>query len=440
VSDYLAFPPVREARGSVRVPASKSATNRALLLAALGGEPVEIVRPLESEDVTAISRCLSAMGASIAPAAEGVRVRGPLGTDGGQRVVLDAGDSGTAARLLTAVAAAVPGRFTLTGSDRLRERPVGDLVAALRGAGARIACSGADGFLPLEIDGGALAPGASIRVDAARSGQFLSALMIAGAALDGGLTAAASGAIASAPYVRLTAAMLREFGHSVEESDGAFRVVRGRTAISRYEPPGDWSSAVPILAAAAVAGGEVRVEGVAWPSGDADAAAVGVLQSMGVAFSARGGGVAASAARGALRAASVPAADFPDAVPALAACAAFARGESRFTGIGHLRIKESDRIDALVAVLRGAGVDAAGEPDALVVRGGAPAASDVVRTLRTRNDHRIAMTAGLLALSVPAVLIENPGCVAKSYPGFWRDLDALAVRTPAGRTRMEANA
>jgi 3-phosphoshikimate 1-carboxyvinyltransferase len=264
-------------------------------------------------------------------------------------------------------------------------------------------------------------------VDAAPSGQFLSALLIAGAARGGGLAVSATGVIASAPYVRLTAAMLREFGHSVEESGGAFRVMRGRAAIRRYEPPGDWSSAVPILAAAAIAGGEARVEGVAWPSGDADAAAAGVLESMGVAVSGSAGGVTAAARRGSLLAVSVSAADFPDAVPALAACAAFASGESRFTGIGHLRIKESDRIDALVAILRAAGVDARGEADALAVRGGAAPQPGPLR-LPTRNDHRIAMAAGLLALAVPGVLIENPSCVAKSYPGFWRDLDSIAVR------------
>jgi 3-phosphoshikimate 1-carboxyvinyltransferase len=115
-------------------------------------------------------------------------------------------------------------------------------------------------------------------------------------------------------------------------------------------------------------------------------------------------------------------------VPALAACAAIAPGESRFAGFGHLRIKESDRIDALVAILREAGVDAAGAADALIVRGRSPGAHAGVRRLPTRNDHRIAMAAGLLALSLPGILIENPRCVAKSYPDFWRDLDALAVR------------
>ena len=432
MSEYLAFPPVREARGSVRAPASKSATNRAFLLAALGAEPVEIVRPLESDDVAAISRCLAAMGATIEATSKSVRVAGPLGADPARRTVLDAGDSGTAARFLTAVAAAVPGRFTLTGSERLRERPVEDLVTALRTAGARIAYEGPEGFLPLDVEGGTLRTGSGVpvRVDAARSGQFLSALLIAGAAVDGGLAAAASGPVASEPYVGLTAAMLREFGHRVEAANGVFRVARGRTAISRYEPPGDWSSAIPLLAAAAIAGGEVRVEGLEWPSADADAAAVGVLEAMGVAISGERGAVSASASRGALRAVEADASNFPDAVPALAACAAFAAGESRFHGIGHLRIKESDRIDALLAILRGAGADAAGEVDALVVRGGALRPGASARRLPTRNDHRMAMAAGLLALAVPEVLIENPRCVAKSYPGFWRDLDGLAVRTP----------
>jgi 3-phosphoshikimate 1-carboxyvinyltransferase len=183
-----------------------------------------------------------------------------------------------------------------------------------------------------------------------------------------------------------------------------------------------------MLAAAAIAGGEVRVEGVAWPSGEADVAAAGVLESMGVAIAESSTGVSAAAVRGALRGMSVEASDFPDAVPALAACAAFAAGESRFTGIGHLRVKESDRIEALAEILREAGVEARAETDALAVRGGARAAGPLPRRLPTRNDHRIAMSAGLLALRIPGVLIENPGCVAKSYPDFWRDLDSLAVR------------
>ena len=433
MSQYLAFPAVREVRGTVRVPASKSATNRALLLAALGDVAVEIVRPLESEDTDAIRACLVAMGASISPSAEGLSVRGPLGLAHGARAVLDARDSGTAARLLAGVAAAVRGRFVLTGSERLRERPIGDLVDALRAAGADVRYEGADGFLPLEIEGATLRAGEAVRVDAARSGQFLSALLIAGAARkgSGGLEASATGPVASEPYVRLTAAMLREFGHSVEDAAGALRVRPGRTRITRYEPRGDWSSAVPLLAAAAIAGGRVTAAGIAWPPDgtEADAAASAVLEQMGAAVEGSGDGVSVSAPGGPLRPVAVAATGFPDAVPALAACAAFAEGESRFTGIGHMRWKESDRIDALADLLRHAGVEAAAAADALVVRGPSePDARRSVSRLPTRNDHRIAMAGGLLALRLPGTLIESPGCVAKSYPGFWRDLESLAVR------------
>jgi 3-phosphoshikimate 1-carboxyvinyltransferase len=434
LSEYLAFPAVREARGAVRVPASKSATNRALLLAALAGFEIEIVRPLESEDTDAIRACLAAMGASISPSEEGVRVRGPLGLAAGERAVLDARDSGTAARLLAAVASAVAGRFVVTGSERLRERPVGDLVDALRAAGARIRYAHTDGLLPLEIEGATLRPGASVRVDASRSGQFLSALLIAGAALqgEGGLEASAAGPVASEPYVRLTAAMLREFGHSVEDSGGGVRVRPGSTRISRYEPRGDWSSAVPLLAAAAVAGGRVEARGVAWPPDgtEADAAAAEVFERMGAAVEGSAGGVSVSASQGALRPVAVAATGFPDAVPALAACAAFAEGESRFTGIGHMRWKESDRIDALADLLQAAGVEAAAEPGALVVRGQSwRGARPWAARLPTRNDHRIAMAGGLLALRLPGMLVESPRSVAKSYPGFWRDLESLAVRS-----------
>ena len=177
MSDFLALPPVRSLSGVVRVPASKSATNRALLLAALSGTPVEIATPLASDDTAALRRCLEAMGASIVATANGLRVCGPLRGAGDRTIDLDAADSGTAARFLAAAAAATPGRFVLRGSPRLCERPMGELVDALRGAGARIAYRGREGCLPLDIEGGTLASG-EVVVDAQRSSQFLSALLL----------------------------------------------------------------------------------------------------------------------------------------------------------------------------------------------------------------------------------------------------------------------
>lgn len=426
MSDFLALPPVRSLSGVVRVPSSKSATNRALLLAALTEVPVDVARPLESGDTAALRRCLEAMGASIVPTAEGLRVSGPLRGARDRVIELDAADSGTAARFLAASAAATPGRFLLRGSPRLCERPVNELVEALRSAGARIAYRARDGCLPLDIQGGTL-ESAEVVVDAARSSQFLSAVLLAAVAVDGGLRVRAAGKIASGPYVATTLEVLREFGHSVEA--GADLAVRRGAAVSdRYETPGDYSSALPLAAAVGIAGGEVTLAGLRWPSADADAGALPVLERMGVRLVRGPDGLTVSAERGASRAVSVAAGDFPDAVPALAALAALSQGETVFSGVAHLRLKESDRIAALAELVVAVGARAAATEDALVVVGPAAGAGGAVTRLPTFRDHRIAMAAGLLALRLPGLLVEDPGCVAKSYPAFFRDIEALARR------------
>lgn len=426
MTDFLALPPVSEIRGEVRVPPSKSATNRALLAAALTGSPVRIGDPLESDDTEALRACLTAMGASFRRIPEGLEVRGPLRGDSPREIVLDARESGTAARFLAAAAAATPGRFLLTGSARLRERPVGELVAALRSAGAAIAYRGAEGCLPLAVDGGSWRSG-EIAVDASRSSQFLSALLIGGLAVDGGVSVRATGEVASAPYVRMTVETLRALGHDVEEGD-ALRVRPAARAAERYAVPGDYSSAIPLLAAVGAAGGRVVLKGLRWPSGDADAAALPVLERMGLRLSATPAFVSTQGDPANLRPVDVVATDFPDAVPSLAALAALAPGESRFSGIGHLRLKESDRIAALAALLTACGARAVAEEDALVVVGPAAADRGAASPLPTAGDHRMAMAAAIVGIARPGILIENPSCVSKSYPGFFRDLQAISVR------------
>ena len=432
IREYLALPPARAVFGTVHAPPSKSATNRALVLAALSREPVEIAGPLDAEDTNRLAACLRAMGAVIRPTSEGVRVQGPLGAVPGVSVVLlDAGASGTAARFLAAVAAAVPGRYRLTGEARLRERPIAPLVAALRSAGAEIEYEGREGFLPLSIAGGRLESGGAggpIVVDASESSQFLSALLIAAAGSDGGLSVRPAGSVASAPYVETTVSVLRAFGHEVLRGPGGeFTVARSSAGPGRYAVPGDWSSAIPFFAAAGIGGGEVTVTGLDWPSPDADAGALDVLESTGVAVDRSPVAIRARADRGPRTAVTVSAAGFPDAVPALAALAAFADGESRFGDVGHLRSKESDRIAAIAELVGAAGGRAT--PGESEVRVDGPAREGGgLRRLPTFEDHRIAMAAALLAIRVPGALIENPGCVAKSYPGFFRDLETILLR------------
>lgn len=432
MTDHLAFPPVRSVRGTVAAPPSKSATNRALVLAALSQEPVEIVRPLDSEDTSDLAGCLAAMGAVFRPTAGGFSVHGPLGTRVGREpVILDAGASGTAARFLAAIASAVPGNYRLTGRGRLGERPFAPLVAALREAGADVAYAGPEGFLPLAIRGGTLrAPGrgAPLSVDASQSSQFLSALLLAAAARDEAFSVRPLGPVVSAPYVEATVAALRAFGHGVASGDdGTVTVTRGDRPPSRFEVPGDWSSALPFLTAAGVAGGEVTVTGLEWPSADADARALDAIEAMGVtversprAIRARGDGAPPEPV-------DVAAGDFPDAVPALAALAVFAEGESRFRSIAHLKWKESDRLAATADLLRAAGAVAKPGEGELAVTG-PPRRQEGLRRLPTCRDHRIAMAAALLALRLPGSLVQDPGCVAKSYPAFFRDLETILIR------------
>jgi len=428
MTDYIAIPPAKKVSGTVAAPPSKSATNRALVLAAISDAAVEIARPLESEDTRALGRCLAAMGARIEAAPEGLRVRGPLAGPEDREVTLDGGESGTAARFLAAVASATPGRFLLTGSARLCERPVGELVLALRSAGASIEYARAQGHLPLAISGGSLRSG-RVAVDASRSSQFLSALLLAAPAVRGGLEVICAAGVASAPYVQTTIECLRAFGHDVSGDPSGregIRVTRGARPARRYEVPGDYSSALPLLASAGAAGGRVTVTGLVFPSADADARALPVLERMGLEVEAASGAVSVRARRANLRPVTVVATDLPDAVPALAALAALARGESRFEGIAHLRLKESDRIASLAALLIAAGAGARALEGSLVVQGPAAPRAEGVR-LPTFGDHRIAMAAALLSLALPGLLIENPDCVSKSYPGFFRDLATIVA-------------
>lgn len=425
--DYLAFPPVRGVRGSISAPPSKSATNRVLVLAALSNDPVELSRPLDSEDTRALASCLQAMGAAIAPSARGVTVRGPLGRPAGAEILLDAGASGTAARFLAALAAAVPGRYRLTGSPGLRLRPMAELVLALRSLGATIDAA-PDGRLPLVIEGGALRSG-PVEVDASRSSQFLSALLLAGVAVEGGLTVRPKGTVVSAPYVETTLESLAAFGHEARrDAGGSISISRRDGGPRSYEVPGDWSSALPFLAAVGIAGGEVEITGLSWPSADADASAVDVVEAMGIATERLPASLRARGPSGPLRPVSVSARDFPDAVPALAALAAHAEGESRFRDVAHLRVKESDRLEALAGILEASGAAAVAAGGELAVVGPRRGAGPGTALLATSDDHRMAMAAALLSLRSPGALIENPRCVAKSYPSFFRDLETILVR------------
>jgi len=407
-------------RGSIAVPGSKSFTNRALLLAALSPGPVVVRGPLACEDADAMVGALAASGSRIRTQGDTLLIE--PGLPPAEAVVLDVRDSGTACRFLTAFAAATEGLdATVTGSERLCERPIGPLVEALRSLGAEIEDLGRPGYPPVRIRGRRLR-GGEISVDSSRSSQFASAILLVGARFEGGVSLATPGPAVSRPYLETTREALAAAGVALEEKEGRWIVPGGASiAPGEWDVPGDYSSGAALAAAVAVAGGTLRLDRLAWPSTQADARAFDMLGAMGVAVRPGEGSVTVEGR--ATAPASVDASDFPDAVPVLCAVAARVEGESAFAGVEHLRIKESDRLAALEEALAAAGIRAETRGAAIRVFGSRES-SPGQAAFPTRGDHRMVMAGALLSLPRGGY-VESPRSVAKSYPGFFADLFAV---------------
>jgi 3-phosphoshikimate 1-carboxyvinyltransferase len=446
------IPSGRRAHGRVRVPSSKSITHRYLNLALLARRPLIVERPLLAEDtrlfLAALARCgwtveerAEAEEIGLAPPAGG----GPLGAPPAGGVPIDArpgggawvgappteifcGNAGTMLRFLVASLAALPGRWLLDGVPRLRERPVGPLVEALRRLGAEIRYRGRPGHVPLEIAGGTLAGGAT-RLDAGESSQFLSALLMAGLAAPRPLTVEVT-ALTSAPYVEVTLAAARRCGGRIETLPGEagtlrYRVVPGLLPPARLRVEGDASAACYPAAAAALTGGSVLLEGLAAESPQGDRRFLELLAGMGAEVAWSGDEVAVRG--GPLRAVAADLSAMPDQVPTLAALAPFARGTTRIRNVAHLRLKESDRLSAMASELRRLGAEVEEGADRLDIAGTwwqAPPPRDPV-AVDTHGDHRIAMSLALVGLRRPGVVVASPHVVAKSYPAFWQDFLGL---------------
>lgn len=438
------IPAGRVARGRLAPPPSKSVTHRYLNLVLLSERPATVRRPLLAEDTRLFLDVLGELGWTVEASEEAARLVPPAappappeGAPAG--IDLFCGNAGTLFRFLTASLAVLPGTWRLDGSPRLRERPVGPLVAALRELGARIEHPEREGFAPLVIRGGGL-PGGRAVLDAGESSQYLSALLMASLRADAAVDVEVP-ALTSTPYVELTRAAIRRFTgpgeDPVAERPGGFRV--------RPVPPvppadlaveGDFSAACYPAAAAVLTGGRVVLEGLSPDSPQGDRRFLDLLARMGARVAWRWDSVEVRGPveRGGLTALDADLSALPDQVPTLAALAPFARGVSRIRGVPHLRIKESDRLHAMAVGLGRLGVPVEELPDGLVIEGcwaeepsGTVARTDVVVpvVLDPVGDHRIAMSLALVGLRREGVAVADPEVVGKSYPAFWRDLDAL---------------
>ncbi len=431
----------------VRLPGSKSITNRALILAALATGTTRITGPLRARDTELMAEAVAALGATVretpgsgerdpagrggwlvAPlwsgirdGASGVRPRGPA------RARVDVGNAGTVLRFVPPVAALASADVEFTGDPRAAQRPVGQLLDGLRQLGVEVA-DGGRGAVPFVVRGRGRVAGGAVTLDASSSSQLVSGLMLAAPRYETGVRISHQGGrIPSAPHIAMTVAMLRAAGANVETGSLGRRGSNGAPDFWRVRPgpltPGsidvepDLSNAAPFLAAALVTGGTVTIPG--WPAASLQAAGqiLDVLSQMGAACSTTPAGLQVKGT-GNIRGISADLRDVAELTPVLTALAALADSPSEFTGIGHLRLHESDRLAALAGEIGALGGQVTELPDGLRVQPRTLVAAD--RPFDSHDDHRLVMAAAVLGLAVPGLRVHNAGTVGKTFPEFGR--------------------
>jgi 3-phosphoshikimate 1-carboxyvinyltransferase len=416
--------PTRGAIDAVlRVPGSKSITNRALLIAALASGESQLSGGLESEDTLAMIEGLTALGCEITLSPERWRVQGRRGKLQRSAAAIHARNSGTTARFLTAAAALANGTVVIDGSPRMRERPIDDLTAALAGLGVRVDLLGQQGCPPVRVHGGAL-PGGRTEIDARRSSQFVSAVLLAAPYARADVVLEfTGGVVVSRPYVDLTLQVMRAFGADADWiGPAALRVRAGRGYRGReYAIEPDASAAVYPFCAAAITGGRARVEGIPADSIQADLEVLGVLEAMGCEVQRGADYAQVRGPLGRLHPVSVDMNQMPDAALAIAVVALFAGGTTQIANIANLRIKETDRLHALETELRKLGAAASASQDGLAIEPGRLHGAEI----ETYDDHRMAMSFALAGLRIPGVSIRNPACVRKTWPDYFEMLERL---------------
>ena len=430
--DALTLQPIAHTRGNVELPGSKSISNRALLLAALAAGDTVLHALLDADDVARMREALGALGVRIVPgsAAHEVRVHGCSGRFPHRNAKLFLGNAGTAVRPLTAALALLGGDYEVSGVQRMHERPIGDLVEPLVALGCAIRYLRNPGYPPLAIGEGRALAGMPVSVRGDVSSQFLSALLMALPLADGArersTTIRVTTPLISRPYVEITTNLMRRFGVDVENADASTFIVPagpGYRSPGELRVEGDASTATYFLAAGALGGGPVRVQGVGRDSIQGDVAFADVLARLGadVRF---GGDWIEARGRGRLDAADIDCTSIPDAAMTLAVTALFASGPTTLRGIGSWRVKETDRIAAMAAELAklGATVEA-GDAHLTILP---PRRLLPNARIATYDDHRMAMCFSLAAFGGVPVTIEDPGCVSKTFPGYFTVLAQLA--------------
>jgi 3-phosphoshikimate 1-carboxyvinyltransferase len=414
------MPLERPPDATIRVPGSKSVTNRALIIAALADGNSRIVNPLFSDDSFWLMDALVRLGIDVHADGERgeVYVSGQSGEIYASGVDLFVGNAGTVARFLPPFLALGRGPFTVDGVPRMRERPVADLVDGMRQLGAEVEYAGEDGRFPLEIKGGGI-PGGKARVSASKSSQFISGLLMAAPYAQAPVTLHPVGR-KEWPYVGITVALMRAFGVEVDEANGRFTVAPALYSSREYEVEPDASGASYFMAAAAVTGGRVRIPGLGASSPQGDLRFADVLRDMGCRVEIASDFVEVQGPDH-LRGVEVDMNAFSDTMITLSAIAPFAEGPTTIKNVGHTRLQESDRLSAVATELTRLGVKTQTTSSFIRI------IPNKIRpgVIRTYGDHRMAMAFAITGLVASGIRIRDPGCVTKTFPGYFGALESL---------------
>jgi 3-phosphoshikimate 1-carboxyvinyltransferase len=425
----------------VRLPASKSVTNRALVLAALGDGPAVIANPLRARDTALAADALRALGSEIKQSRTDWVIT-PGQPAPGSAVNVDVGNAGTVMRFVPALAALTSAVVFFDGDERIRLRPIGPVLEALRQLGAQIE-DGGRAAVPFTVHGRGAVRGGTVVLDASGSSQLVSGLLLAAPRFDEGIEVRHEGPpVPSAPHIAMTVRMLRAAGASVEElvsgaggRPDAWRVRPGRLSLGSVTVEPDLSNAGPFLAAALVTGGTITIPD--WPRDSLQAAGeiLDVLSQMGARYSVGPDGLTISGT-GRIHGVTADLRDVAELAPVLTAVAAVAESPSVFTGLAHTRAHETDRLAALAKEINALGGDITELPDGLQIRPRALGAEAAGGPFGTYDDHRMVMAAAVLGLAVPGLRVAGAATVAKTFPDFmdvWEVLVRGGSTHPGGR-------
>jgi len=414
--------PVDKVNATVRIPGSKSYTNRALITASLAHGESVVKNALLSEDTRVMISCLSELDVPIKVIREEniLIVKGCEGKIPVERATLFARNAGTVVRFMTASLTLGNGQYEIDGIERMRQRPIQQLIDALNQLGADVVSKEGTGCPPVLINAGGLR-GGTVKIPGDVSSQYISAILLAAPYADNDVRVVVIDDLASKNYVDMTVDVMNKFGVDVErDAYKEFRVKTGQGYKGcEYMVEPDASGASYFFAAAAITGGKVRVEGLGECSLQGDAKFVDILSRMGCRTKKSQDWLEVEG--GKLRGIDVDMNDTPDVVQTLAPVAAFAEGRTRIRNVKNLRLKETDRITAIVNELKKAGVEAREFEDGIEIIPSPPHSADI----STYDDHRMAMSFALLGLRTRGIKIKNPECVEKTFPDFFERLEKL---------------